>query len=313
MNRSYTLGYKKSLKPLFLSGIFLGIGAASKWIGLYAAAGLAFLFFVAKYNEYREYDMVTKSRKIKKPAWYKDFIPVYIWQTLAMCIVFFVIIPAIIYILSYIPYAMAEAHNGRSMWSVIWENQSYMYGYHKGVTQSHPFQSNWWQWPVMYRPMWYYNNTDLPAGISSTISAMGNLAVWWVGIITFLLGGVTALYKKHKYMLIVYTAAACQYFVWILITRTVYIYHFYSTVPFMIFTIVYMMKCMIDMYNDPARAVKIGRITLMMSRKKVMIWLSVFYLVVVAAMFILFYPAISGFEVSTKWIKALKWFSTWPL
>ncbi|HZK70715.1 MAG TPA: hypothetical protein VFD03_04225, partial [Clostridia bacterium] len=315
---SYTLGYKKSLKPLFLCGIFLGLGAASKWIGLYAAAGLAFLFLLAKISEYREYNKVSSNRKIKKPVWFKDFIPVYIWKTLGMCVLFFIVIPLIIYVLSYIPYIMAEAHNGRSMWDVVWSNQGYMLGYHKGVTQPHPFSSTWWQWPFITRPMWYYNNTDLAPGMASTISAMGNPAIWWTGIATFFIGIVIATYKKHKYMVVVYTAAACQYFVWIAITRTVFIYHFYSTVPFLIFTIVYVMKSLVDLYNDPLRTVKIPMfflkkkfIELEISRKRIMIGLCIFYLVVVVALFAFFYPAISGFEVSKKWVDMLKWFQGW--
>jgi len=37
---------------LFLSGLFFGLGAASKWIAIYGAAGLALLFFVNKGTEF---------------------------------------------------------------------------------------------------------------------------------------------------------------------------------------------------------------------------------------------------------------------
>jgi hypothetical protein len=38
-------GLKKTLKPLALSGLFFGIGAACKWTSIYAGAGLAVLLF----------------------------------------------------------------------------------------------------------------------------------------------------------------------------------------------------------------------------------------------------------------------------
>lgn len=44
---------RRSLIPLALSGLFMGLAIASKWIGLYAAVGLALLFFVAIYRQYR--------------------------------------------------------------------------------------------------------------------------------------------------------------------------------------------------------------------------------------------------------------------
>ena len=48
-------GFKNSLIQLGLCGLFLGLGAASKWICLYSAAGLAIIFFKDLYEKYNEY------------------------------------------------------------------------------------------------------------------------------------------------------------------------------------------------------------------------------------------------------------------
>ena len=45
----------KSLVPLALSGLFFGIGAATKWLCMYAGAGLAVIFFMTLYKRYKEY------------------------------------------------------------------------------------------------------------------------------------------------------------------------------------------------------------------------------------------------------------------
>ena len=45
----------KTLVPLGLSGLFMGFAWASKWTGIYASAGLAFLFFLTVYWRAREY------------------------------------------------------------------------------------------------------------------------------------------------------------------------------------------------------------------------------------------------------------------
>ena len=39
------------------------------------------------------------------------------------------------------------------------------------------------EWPVIAWPMWYYNGTPyMPDGVISSISCMGNPAVWWFGL-----------------------------------------------------------------------------------------------------------------------------------
>ncbi len=51
----YKHSFVKTLIPLGLSGLFFGLGAASKWICIYAGAGLAILFFSTLFNRFQEY------------------------------------------------------------------------------------------------------------------------------------------------------------------------------------------------------------------------------------------------------------------
>ncbi len=294
VNKSYDVGYKKSLIPLFLCGVMLGLGAASKWIGIYAAAGLAVLLFIAKFREYKEYKMFQKKRI--KPYWYEEFMPKYMFGVLGMCAIFFIAIPIIIYILSYIPFIMC---NGQSFDS-IWQNQIGMLSYHQGVNATHPFMSHWYEWPFMIKPMFYYEGGSAlaAAGDAAKIVAMGNPAVWWTGIVTFFMGIYLAVRRKDNYMAIVYIAICCQYFVWIFVSRTVFIYHFYSTVPFLILTTVYCIKCFVEMFDK--------------RKRKIPIIVTLLFLLLVVALFIWFYPGISGVEVSKEWIASLKWMPAWP-
>jgi dolichyl-phosphate-mannose-protein mannosyltransferase len=84
------------------------------------------------------------------------------------------------------------------------------------------------------------------------------------------------------------------FFSWIpynAISRVTFIYHFYICVPFLCFASAYF----IDKYWN-RRAGKIA---------------TVVFFVVVVAMFIAFYPVISGMPVSTSYIHYLKWFPSW--
>ncbi len=175
---------KKTLIPLGLSGIFFGLGVASKWTGMYAGAGLAIIFFITlwrRYNEYR-YAMKTPkgetngiSHKMVINTFSKNTI-----TTLVFCCIAFVLVPFVIYGLSYIPYMNTPSGEGLK---TVFENAESMLTYHgKTVAQStHPYSSYWFEWPVMYRPIYYFSNT-LSDGMKQGISAFGNPAVWWTGI-----------------------------------------------------------------------------------------------------------------------------------
>lgn len=289
VNKSYALGLKKSLKPLLLCGLFFGLGAASKWIAFYGAAGLALLFIAARYAEYRDYSLIS-SLPGEKPEWTKTFISRNMVGTFLYCILFFIVIPGIIYILSYIPFMMVPGP-GHQLKDIL-PYQVHMYNYHKNLTATHSFSSTWWQWPIMYRPIWYYAGSDLPAGKASTIVSFGNPAVWWVGIPAIISAVATAFKKRDRKMAVVFTAIAAQYLPWAMIPRIAFIYHYFSIVPFVILSIVYVIKEMME-NNKNAKYYVYA------------------YLAVTAALFVWFYPALSGMIVDTGYIDNLKWFKSW--
>ena len=291
VNKSYRLGYKPSLKPLFLSGLFFGIGAASKWVCIYAGAGLALLFFAVKYMEYRDYRMMLRKEPEEREPWVKKFVSLYVNKTFLWCILFFVIIPLIIYTLSYIPYLLVEGND----WHVIIDNQKFMYKYHSKdvVSADHDFASAWWTWPLLIRPMWFYDGDGLPQGMASSIVTMGNPAVWWVGTLAVFTAAVIAIRKRDKRMVPIFVAIIFQYLPWVFVARTTFIYHFFTVVPFMIISIVYVAKYLMDRFKYAKYGVYA-------------------YMGVVAALFVMFYPVLSGLTVSEYYIDTfLRWFSTW--
>lgn len=291
-NKSYKVGLKKSLITLFLCGLFFGLGVASKWIGLYAGIGLAVIFLIAKLSEFNDYASVVNSKRARKIPWVQDFIPDHIFKTLLFCIVAFIIIPGIIYVASYIPYMMVPGHQ-KGLDEVITYQQR-MWEYHStGVLGStHPFESKPLEWPYMKKPIWYYTGGDLPAGMTSSIASFGNPAIWWFGILAFFLAIGIAIYKRDKNISVIFAALLFQYVPWFFVTRLLFIYHFFSSVPFLILLIVYVLKFFDEKF-------------------KFFRYFIYAYMVIVVVLFCMFYPVLSGLVVPKEYVEHyLRWFKS---
>ncbi len=286
--KSYNVGFKKSLIPLFLCGITFGLGSASKWIGLYAGGGLAVLFFLSRWYEFDDYKAVLNKRK--KNSWVNDFIPVYIVRTCIYCIPFFIIIPGIIYFLSYIPWFMVP--NSGNPISLVWENQKSMLNYHSTLVATHPYSSNCWSWLVDYKPVLFYTGFDLPAGKSSIMLTMGNPIILWVGLLCILAAVVLSIQKKDRKMIVIFTAMFFQFAPWIFISRLEFIYHYFSTIPFLIICIVYVGKCLADRIKE-FKYVNYG------------------FIAVAGIFFCVYYPILSGWISDTSYVQGLKILSSW--
>lgn len=287
----YSDGLKKTLKPLALAGLFFGLGAASKWICIYAGGGLAVLLFVSLGKRYAEYRRFKDSEDEKLREAVKPFVKNTI-ITLLWCIVFYIIIPVAIYLLSYLPYVLCETHYDLEG---IWGVQKFMYHYHSTLKATHPYQSPWWQWPLIIRPMWYYVNYDVAEGSIGTISAMGNPAVWWVccvGSVMALIKLIRGKLKPNAIWFVLFTALFAEFLPWVLVTRCTFIYHYFASVPFIILITAYLLKQKEE--RDPAWA------------KAKWIWMGV-----AVALFIVFYPVISGVVVSRTYVQFLEWLPSW--
>ncbi|MEG2455790.1 MAG: phospholipid carrier-dependent glycosyltransferase, partial [Oscillospiraceae bacterium] len=125
--------------PLFLCGLSFGIGVACKWTVLYAGAGLAVLYLINVILRFRSWD---------KQSGAPQFLP-WLLKTLGLSVLFFVAIPAAIYVAAYLPYAMAKGDVSlQSLLAIVVENQKFMFSYHSGVTATHVYGSKWYQWIV---------------------------------------------------------------------------------------------------------------------------------------------------------------------
>ena len=335
--------FGKTLVPLGLSGLFMGLAVASKWTGCYAGVGLAVLFFIGIGRRVRVIRAAkeaarraqTAAEEGASPEGTETVPPVraartgswrILW-TLCSCLVFFVAVPLVIYYLSYIPYF---APSGGVTVQKIIDAANGMLSYHSqpGLGMDHPFYSPWYEWPLSIKPMYYAADGYEPAGYACTILAFGNPAVWWPGLIAMLLtlfallayqirpalfGGIRRREPgpfwpaggRDIRPLLLTVCFMAQYLPWMLVPRGTYIYHYFPSVPFIILD----MALMAEYWTDAALARTAEKNPARLAKTDRRALLAVVLCIVLAAtLFIALFPYASGIMTPTSWLNAVNWF-----
>ncbi len=297
-------GWKTSVLPLFLAVVSVALAFSTKWFSLFGALGMLALLIVVRLRE-------VKNLKGGLGDKYVAF-----FNHPFLLLLAFVGVFVVIYFATYIP----EMLMGDSPLT-IWNLQNAMLGFHGGtVTDSS--SAPWWSWPLMFRldginvPRWFDISYGLPNNAVSTITVLGNPAVWWVGFAAMIVLIIHAFHiealasnlwsrlsKSSKervsirgkgwdataiFIVLVYLFSWLPY---VFIGRATYIYHYYLSVPLLCFAITYFINKYWHKPLGKAAAIIIFAVTV--------------------AMFLLFYPVISGAPATTDYIHNLKWFQSW--
>ena len=280
-----------SLRALALSGVFFGLGAASKWTCIYAGAGLAVLW--AAHWLLRAAERKTKKKKKAKE---KNSLSAAFLANSLFCVVFFVLVPALIYYLSYIPYGQAEGARlfSRDYTRIVLDNQRFMFNYHVGVVAEHPYSSRWYQWILDIRPILYYLNY-FDDGRRSSICAFVNPALCWGGLLSLFVLIYTAIFRRDRKAAFILVAYLSQLLPWIFIRRLTFEYHYFPASVFLVIALCYVFSLLRE------------------NRQR---WLryAVPFTCASLLLFILFFPALSGKSVdNAAATKIMHWLPTWPL
>ena len=280
---------KKWLPPLALSGLCFGLGAATKWTGFYAGAGLAALWLIDRIDR-----GIRLCRDGKGRAYRRETVELVLWSVL-----FFVLVPALIYYVSYWPYGTSEGMKGLGMLfskdylRIVLNNQKYMFNYHSGVTATHPYSSVWWQWILDIRPILYYLEY-LPNNYESSIAAWLNPMLCWGGLCAMLSMLWLTIFRHDKTALFILVGYLAQLLPWVFVTRVVFEYHYFPSSVFLVLALGHVFRTM-ELHRPKRR------------------WGVVSFTVVSVVLFAAFYPALSGMQVP-RWydLSFLKWLGSWP-
>lgn len=122
----------KKIICLCLSAVSFGLSISVKWSALFI-----YLPFFTFYT----YDQI-KRNKFKN-------------GTSIKVILSFGIVSLVSYYLTFMPYLFVTTSYRCSFWELLIKRQWEIYNLQKAVTLPHHYQSPWYQWPLMLRPIWY--------------------------------------------------------------------------------------------------------------------------------------------------------------
>ena len=265
----------KKLRYLFLSGLFFGLTVSTKWSGVFTGLLICIMFF---------YDFI-KENLLGNRRWTKNTTKIFL-----SCFLFFLIIPVLIYVSSYLLFPKVGPFGSVRTFKEFFEQMHQIFAYHSGLTEGHPFSSEWYTWPLLVRPVWlhiaYY-----PNDLIETISEVGNPLIWWTGALSLVVVLVRSIIKKDKTGLFIVFAVLCMWLPYIFIGRCMFMYHFFPSYPFMILCLAYMLKLISEKFDN-----------------KNVLWVFVFLAFVV---FVVFMPVSSGRLITTNYTDFLKWLPGW--
>lgn len=264
-------GWRASLRPYFMAVLLLAIGFSIKWTAVFSLAAQLFYLCLLKFNliqiKSKNHGYSNKNNQI-------------IYAVSGTIVVF-----GLVYLLSYVPY-MNLGHSLKDVYNIQWS----MLNNILNLKAIHPFASAWWSWPLLLRPIWLYVSV-LGEEKVSTITLMGNPAVWWIGLVSIIAVSEKSIKEKNPSNVYLITMFIFQWIPYAFLSRSLFIYYFYPNI---------IILCLIIS----------TQICILWKEKKVR-WKVILYLLVLVVFFGLFYPIISGDIMPVWWRDSLRWFPSW--
>jgi len=122
---------------------------------------------------------------------------------------------------------------------------------------------------------------------------MLNPFIAWGGILAVFTTLYYYLETKTRNILLLLTAYFIFWVPWIFSPRIMFLYHYLPSVPFLVICIAYILNKLLN------------------SEKKILPFLSMFYISLVLATFIFFYPYWTGIPVINEMVDKFRWLKTW--
>lgn len=275
MNDSYFLFFSLFALFLFLKnkrllmGVVLGLAIASKWTGFFTIIIIGIIYIFQFFQ----------AKKIKLAEVYKFIFAL-------------VIIPLIVYVISYLPFFLGHhSPPGQkfSNFQTFVELQQQMWWYHTNLKATHPYQSKPSDWVLDLRPVWLY--VDYQKDKIANIYTLDNPIIVWFGLISILF----IIYETlKKFSFPKFFIAICYFgffILWFRSPRIMFNYHYLASTVFLAIS----------------TGIILNRLT-GLKRGRFFVYI---YLLLLVALFVYFYPLWTGVYVPVDFNNHYFWLQTW--
>jgi predicted membrane-bound dolichyl-phosphate-mannose-protein mannosyltransferase len=154
------------------------------------------------------------------------------------------VLPIVIYVVSYIPWAVLDNHVLILGWPAGHTGQSLtdltgaMYAYHNDLGTPHAASSPWWAWLFDLKPVWFYQE-GLAGNTTASIYDAGNIVIWWLGLPALGFAAWQAYARRSVPLALITIGFAFQWVAWARIDRAAFQYHYYTSLPFLMLALAY--------------------------------------------------------------------------
>ncbi|HEY9180667.1 MAG TPA: phospholipid carrier-dependent glycosyltransferase, partial [Candidatus Baltobacteraceae bacterium] len=211
---------------LIVFTVLLGALVASKWYGV-MAYGVSFIViaFVWLQRLWAE----GRAKRWGNPYGFR----------LDVALATIVFVSMSVYVCAWIPelvrHVQPPGDTGAANVGELVYRQYTMFEYHDKLVATHPYSSEWWQWPLDLRPIAYYWK-DLRTGVNTNnpnaccvaeITSLPNPIILWLGLLCVPLVAILAYLEKNKGYALLVLAYLLQWLPWARSPRITFAYHFY--------------------------------------------------------------------------------------
>jgi dolichyl-phosphate-mannose--protein O-mannosyl transferase len=204
---------------LWLSGVVIGLAAATKWSAVFAIPFLILL--------------TVNIGRANFVTWSKRF-----YQ--------FVLTPIGIYLLSWSGWFISAKgwarDSGSNLFSSLWNYHVEIMNFHRGLTEQHTYAANPWSWLVLGRPTSFYYETPKNCGAQSCsqeILAIGTPILWWAGIFAIAITVGLFIVNRDRISAYILAGIAGTYLPWFFIqNRTTFYFYAIAIFPFIVLSLI---------------------------------------------------------------------------
>ena len=204
---------------LWLSGVVIGLAAATKWSAVFVIPFLILL--------------TVNIGRANFATWGKRFSQ-------------FVFTPIGIYLLSWSGWFISAKgwarDSGSNLFSSLWNYHVEIMNFHRGLTEQHTYAANPWSWLVLGRPTSFYYESTKNCGAQSCsqeILAIGTPILWWAGIFAIAITVGLFIANRDRVSAFILAGIAGTYLPWFFIqNRTTFYFYAIAIFPFIVLSLI---------------------------------------------------------------------------